>query len=249
MKKTWLVSSLLLLATWGYPTLAVPATAPKTKPPLPHLAQPIAPKAKVELLSLGSQPRQLLRYQPAVNAKELATLTMNMDMKMSMSGKSFPTQLPATTMKLETTVTQVAPNGDIHYTFRYIDADVTPTANTPPALVRELRSQLKQLVGISGNYVIDNRGQVKSGSLKVPPNIEKSTKQLLEQLSQSLEQLSSPLPEAAIGAGAKWRVIQPLDLSGMNLTQTETFELIGVQDSNSEGKRCARGTIAVSQST
>lgn len=230
MKNTWFVSSLLLLATWGCPTLAVPTTAPKTKPPLPSAAQPIAPKAKIELLSLGSQPRQLLRYQPTVNTKELATLTMTMDMKMSMSGKAFPTQLPSSTMKIETTVTQVASNGDIHYTFRYVDADVAASANTPPALVRELRSQLNKLVGISGNYVIDNRGQVKSGNLKVPPNIEKSTKQLLEQLSQSFEQLSSPLPEAAIGAGAKWRVIQPFDLGGMNLKQTETFELISVQN-------------------
>ena len=235
MKKRLLVaSSVLLLANLGVPTVAAPDSSPTPKPTETQVkpaTQPKLEKPRVELIDAGSQQsRQQLRYKPVVNTKETATLTLDMDMKMQFSGNEIPTKLPSTVMKMETTVTKVEPNGDIHYSFRYVDSDIANGGNMSPRVADVMRSQMKQLNGITGTFVIDDRGQVKSANFKIPKNIDPNTKQMLDQMSQSMETLSAALPAEPVGVGAKWRVIQPFQAGGIALTQVSTYELISVNN-------------------
>lgn len=246
-KSTLFTSSLLLLLSGGVPSIAAPKKpdpnaakpavvqpTPPTAKPTPRAAQPNQPvpqKATFETISLGNeQGRQVLRYKPVVNQQETATLTLNMNMKMVFSGTTIPTDMPATVMKMETTVTKVDSNGDIHYQFRYVDADVTGRASLPDSMLASLRSQMKKLVGLSGTFVVSDRGQLKSSNFKIPKTLDEATKAMLEQMSQSLEQFSSVLPAEAVGKGAKWRAVQPMTFSGVTLVQTSTYELVDFQD-------------------
>ena len=236
MKKTLFVSSLcFLLAGGGFKPATAPVSAevPSANNQLVSDSTPTSPtvQTKVELLNAGTEPKQELRFKPQVNAKQTVTLTMNMDMTSSIEGRPMPKfQIPASTMKMEAVVTQVDPNGDIHFQFNYTDADVVADSTAQPEIVNAMRSTLKKMVGLKGTFVSDNRGQVKSGNFVIPEGLDPMTKQLLQQVSNSLTQLSAPVPAEAIGKGAKWRVTSSLNLAGINLSQSSIYELASFQD-------------------
>jgi hypothetical protein len=229
MKKVLFVGSLLLLtADWGFITQA--QQTPKPKPSSPT-AKPTQQRPIVELLSIGAEPRQLLRFKPALKSKQIGSMIMKMDMGLSIAGKAAPrNKVPATVMTFETTVKQIDPNGNIHYQFRYTQADLVGDSSVPPAALKELRAQLQNLKGISGTVVVDNRGQTQLGKFDLPQRLDSKAKLTLKQISRSVEQLSAPLPEPAIGLGAKWRVTTSPTIGGIRLTQSATYELIKLQD-------------------
>jgi hypothetical protein len=225
----------LLLASGGLKPAAAPvsAEAPSRVKPLVSDSTPTSPavKTQVELLNPGTDPKQELRFQPKVNAKQAITLTMNMDVASSVEGRSIPKfKIPASVMKMETTVTQVDPNGDIHFQFAYTDGDVVADSTAQPEVVNAMRSAIKKMVGLKGSFVSDNRGQIQSGNFVLPEGLDPMTKQLFDQVSNSITQLSAPVPAAAVGKGAKWRVASSLNLGGINLSQSTIYELAGLQD-------------------
>ncbi|MCL1466156.1 DUF6263 family protein [Argonema galeatum] len=235
MKKTLFVSSLcVLIAGWG---LKLPATSVNAET-RSFVKQDTnnssgtasAAKPQVELLTPGNEPRQELRFKPQVNAKQTATMTMKMDMAMSIGGQSMPSfNSPAAVITMETVVNKIEPNGDIHYQFNYANVDVVGNPDTPPQAIEAMRTQMKKMVGFNGTVIVDERGQTKESRFNFTPEIEESSKRSIQQMSNSIEQLSSPLPKEAIGPGAKWRVSGLLSLNGMNITQTTTYELVNIQ--------------------
>lgn len=158
-------------------------------------------------------------------------MTMNMDMQMSIAGQSSPqVDLPATVITIDTLVTQVDPNGDIHYKFSYSNVDVANSATLPPHVIEAMRAQMKKMVGMGGEAIVDNRGYTKSANLVAPKGLDPSMKQVTEQLSGSLDQLSSPVPKEPVGIGAKWRVTTSPRLSGAMVRQTATYQLMNLKD-------------------
>lgn len=232
MKKKLLITSLsAILALSGLKapsTFAtslikqVPNSTSKTYP----LIQP-----KIELLAPGNGAKQKLRFQPQVNSKIQTDMTMKMGMSMSMGGQALPKiNLPAYLMTIETQINKIEPNGDIHYQFGYSKIETQANPTVPKEVMQTMQKQLEQLKGIKGVVIIDNRGQTKKANLSLPPNLDPSIKQMMEQITSSLEQLSSPVPEEAIGVGAKWRVTTNPTVAGMNFSQTTTYELVSIKD-------------------
>ena len=238
MKKTLLLAS-LCLATAGWAIELSPASLSAETPLV--VQQPdrgVSPPAansktpQVELLNPGVEPRQQLRLKPAIDVKETTVMTVKMDMEISASGRSSPAaKIPVSVMTLETKVTKIDPNGDIHYEFAYTNADITgDTGNIPPAARDAMRSALKSMVGMKGSFIMDNRGFHKGGDIILPQGADNNLKQMVGQMSKSIEQLASPLPAEAVGKGAKWRVSSSSDFSGMNLNNISTYELASWQD-------------------
>lgn len=237
LKKTLFVASLCLAST-GLAIGLSPASLSAETPLL--VQQPdrgvSAPAAnsktpQVELLNPGVEPRQQLRLKPAIDVKETTVMTLKMDIKVSASGRSSPVaKSPVSVMTFETKVTKIDPNGDIHYEFAYTNADITgDTGNTPPA-ARDMRSALKNLVGMKGSFIMDNRGFHKGGNFILPEGADNNLKQMVREMSKFLGQPASPLPAEAVGKGAKWRVSSFSDFSGLNVNDISTYELAGWQD-------------------
>ncbi|WP_445241065.1 hypothetical protein [Microcoleus vaginatus] len=134
-------------------------------------------------------------------------------------------------MTFETKVTKIAPNGDIYYEFAYTNADIVgDTGNTQPAALNAMRSALKNMVGVKGSFIMDNRGFHKGGDIIWPEGADNNVKQMVRQMSNSIEQLASPLPAEAVGKGAKWRVSSSSSFSGINVKDVATYELASWQD-------------------
>ncbi|MCA1991270.1 MAG: hypothetical protein LDL41_04370 [Coleofasciculus sp. S288] len=235
MKKLLLVSSVCLFLTGGglKPIPAVvKAETPLSVAQLNNSSQtPPAMQTQVELLDAGIEPRQELRFTPVANSKQTATMRTSMDVTSTISGQPMPQiKVPSSDMTMEVTITQVDANGDIHSEFAFTQANVLAEPDVPPEVLNAMRSALKQVVGLRGSSIMDNRGQIKSGNLVLPQGLDPVTKQLFEQVSNSLTQLSFPLPVEAVGKGAKWRVSSAFNMGGINLSQSAIYELVDRQD-------------------
>jgi Family of unknown function (DUF6263) len=227
MKKLLFLGSACLFLAGGI------KTAPATPLLLAQNPAPTTPTqpAQLQLLTPGTQPRQELRLKPQANTKQLMTITTNMDIANSLAGQATPKiKTPATVMKMEVLVTQVDGNGDIHSKFTYTEGDVVADASVAPEILEAVRSSIKKMVGLNGTLITDNRGQVKTSNITLPEDIDPMTKTFLTQLSNSFGQMSSPVPQEAVGVGAKWRVSNQLKISSINMNQNAIYELVSLKD-------------------
>lgn len=239
MKKPLFLASLCLVVCGGaieLPPASLRAETPLVAQQPSDISVPPANSKppQIELLNPGAEPRQQLRLKPAINVKETTVMTVKMEMGVATADRTLPaTKVPTAMMTFETNVTKIDSNGDIYYEFAYTNADLAgDTGNTPPAVLDAMRSALKTLVGVKGSFITDDRGFYKGGNFILPEGGDRNLKQMLLQMSRSLEQLSSPLPAEAVGKGAKWRVVSEPNFMGMNVKNIATYELVGWENNN-----------------
>ncbi len=235
MKKLLFISSLVfLIAGFGAKSESTYVSANKLSEvsQLSNESTSTSANIPLELLDPGAEPRQELRLTPIVNTKQTVTMAIDMDINMSIEGQAQPTfDTPVVEIKMETEVTKVDANGDIYTDFSYSDMDVIATPNTLPELVNGMRGALQSLVGLRGSMITDAQGNTKALNLDLPEDIDPITQQMLEQISNSLQQISSPFPSAAIGMGAEWQVSNSVSINnGISVNQIATYELVSLQD-------------------
>ncbi|HIK29467.1 MAG: DUF6263 family protein [Oscillatoriaceae bacterium SKW80] len=236
MKKLLSLSSIFLLLT-GY-GIAHGRIAASLHPPanVKQLSDDAtkassAAQPKIELLQAGAEPRRVLRFQPAVNARQTTTMKMKMNIEMAIDNQPLPQMtLPTTVTTIETTVTRVDANGDIHYQFHYPNIDVINDESAPPESLQIMRYSIKNmLAGLRGEGIIDSRGYNKGAKI-IPPEGSKMPKELLEGISNYIGQISFPLPDEPIGIGAQWSVSDELNVNGINVNQIAKYELMNLEN-------------------
>jgi hypothetical protein len=228
MKKL-LIASILVGGLWGNEALRSPQTAlAQPAPTVSPVPATIIP-TKLELLHAGAVPRQEIKFQPLANSQQTLTMTMGMSMDMVFGETPMPkTKLPKIVMKLDLKVGKIEPSGDINYRFNYSDISAIADKDTPPELTASIQKSLKTLVGISGDLVIGSDGRVKSQKLTLPKTLDPTLKQTLDQVTKSVEQMSTRLPSQAVGLGAKWQTTNSLTAAGVQLSQSTTYEVVAI---------------------
>jgi len=237
MKKTLLMASFLFLSTG----LVMELSPNSSKAETPILVQqpaditlPSAPSQslQIQLENPGVEPRQQLQLKPNLGVKQTTTMVLKMEMGTSTPDKSMNmTKVPTMVLTIDTKANKIDANGDINYDFSYTQADVAgDTSTLPTAALDAMRISLKRLVGLKGYAIMDSRGNHKKAEFILPEGADNNFKQMVQQMSKSLGQLSAPLPAEAVGKRAKWRISSPSNVSGINLNQIATYELIGLQD-------------------
>lgn len=182
---------------------------------------------KLRLLEPGATPRSEIRFTPKKGLKQTSIMTMDMQIAVSMAGQQPPQQkMPGQRMTIEIVVDDVMPNGDFAYRFEYTKMEVIDDPNNPSPAAQTIRDSLKPMIGMTGEGVTSNRGITRSARINVPENAPPMVKQLLGGMEDALQRLSAPLPEEAVGVGAKWEVIQDVTANGMELKQTTVYELV-----------------------
>jgi hypothetical protein len=76
---------------------------------------------------------------------------------------------------------------------------------------------------------MSSRGISQGGDMKLPPGADPQMRQSMDLIKESLSNISLPLPEEAVGSGAKWEVTQALKSQGMTIQQTATYQLASVE--------------------
>ena len=202
------------------PTATAPTTAVKKE------AAP-APKSPVKLLDAGSEPRTALLLHPGVGDKQAMIMTLKMAMTMSAAGKEMPTMdMPAMLITMDIGVKDIAASGDITYEMVFSDATVAADTNTMPAIADAMKASLAGIRGLTGTGRMSDHGIVKGVEMKLPATADPQLKQTLDQMKESFTSSSTPLPEEAVGPGAKWEYQTRLKSQGMTIDQTINYELV-----------------------
>jgi hypothetical protein len=157
-------------------------------------------------------------------------MTMKMGVAMNMAGQEMPMKLPGMTITMDTTVDAVKPDGDIQYSLVFSDVAIAEEAEANAAVVDAMKGALGGLKGAAGSGLMSSRGFSKNVDIKVAAGADPQLTTMMEQMKQTMAQLSSPLPEQPVGAGAKWEVKMPIKSQGMTMNQTVTVELVSLED-------------------
>jgi hypothetical protein len=221
VKKALLTGSLLLLTAGGglaFMSLVVkPAAISQTTDAMSAL--------QVELLNPGAEPRQIFRLRPKLQTKQLTTITQTIGAGRDDFDRRPQSPRPGIVAKVETTVTEIERNGNIRYQFRYTDLHLIQD------VLGQLRSQLAAAKNVTGEIVIDNRGQIISTKYQIPEGANDTLQELVNETIKAASQPSIVLPEMAIGIGAKWQIAANPKVFGTGLPpMTTTYELVNLQD-------------------
>jgi hypothetical protein len=178
----------------------------------------------VKLLDPGTGTKTRLRMKAVEGWKQKVVMKMNMTMAMDAGpAMHIPrTELPVMVMKNDVTVSKVEKNGNAHYDLVLTDLDVEP-GNSSPNVVASVRASLAKMKGFKGHATVDPRNFTIDGSFDVPPGVDSSTKQMLDSMTQSISQLSAPLPEEPVGVGARWSVAVTMPTTSVTLQQTAEY--------------------------
>lgn len=180
----------------------------------------------IEVHELGQEPRQELRIAPAVGMEE--TMEMTMDMRMSMqSGAQVMPEVPVPTTKtvMHSKVEKV--DGDAFDMRQSVTkVEVIPVAGTPPQVVDKVRESIEPLTNYRAVMTMSNRGAVLGGQVEIPRDLPAMVHNTMEQMTQNLGQMAVPMPEPAVGPGARWTAVNTIEQNGMKLRQTGDYMLV-----------------------
>jgi hypothetical protein len=198
-------------------------------------------KPTIKLLEPGAEPRRQLRYQLVKGAKETLIMTMNTSIQTKMPGMPTPAiKIPTMAMTMDLEVTEVLSQDEARYQFVMTGAEVTGGDGVMPELVEATRTTLEQAKGMKGTAIVDSRGFNRDATMELPDTIAPQMRQTLENTMQGMDQMSSPLPQEAVGKGAKWELHQQIDQNGMKVDQVTLFELVELN--GDKGKLTAKVT-------
>jgi hypothetical protein len=81
---------------------------------------------------------------------------------------------------------------------------------------------------LKGTVTMSDRGINKSSSMNVDQIADPLLKQMLSSMSSSLESMSLPFPDEAVGVGGKWEVRQAIKSAGAQMFQRIECEVASV---------------------
>jgi hypothetical protein len=209
-----------------------PAAAATGTPKEKSETKPAAPAStlRVKLLDAGTEPRKALRLHPQPGAEQTLVITMKMAMEMKVGEIQSPAmKLPPITMTMNTTVKDVSADGDITYQMVIGDTSVSDDPGVMPQVAQIVKTALAGLKGMSGTGITSSRGLSKVADIKVPPGTPPQLSQVMDQMKEFFSRVSAPLPEEAVGPGARWEVKMPVKSQGMTIDQTASYQLISTE--------------------
>jgi len=167
---------------------------------------------RIALTSNGAEPRKALRYAIPKDYKGRLVMDMSMSLLMSVMGQSMPPMdLPSSRIGVDMTVTDVSSAGDVTYSIAFSDAEGAP-----------VNADLKS---ITGTTTITSRGVPREAKMDTSKVTDPQLSQMVGSMTSSLNSISMPFPEEAVGIGARWEVRQAMASGGMNIFQKVACEL------------------------
>lgn len=216
---------------------SAPATdaRPSASPPIgdknasdepPLFAQPgekTTETTSLRLLSQGSAPRSVLSYQFAQGRARKFHLEMKISPQRTINGQPAP-GVPAFSLAVsgETkTLSSDAQRASREATF----VELIPSVEgAPPQVAQQMKAQFAQLGGLQLLETVTRKGRVEDLKLKQEV-VHPQVLALMQYLKDGMTNAFLPLPDQAVGSGAKWAATTTVESSGLSVTQVNTITL------------------------
>ena len=185
--------------------------------------------AIVKMLSPGADPKAPLRYKIPAGFKTSGAITVTMGLTMNMGGMSLPPMdLPGMKMSFDLAVSGVTPTGDATYDLAFTDMTTEAAPGLDPSVAAMIQGSAGAIKEIRGTATVSNRGVVRSTTFDLSKMTDPNLKQALQQVSSQMEGMAVPLPEEAVGVGARWEGRQAINAAGMATYVRTEYELVSV---------------------
>lgn len=142
-------------------------------------------------------------------------MVMDISVAVDVGGMQMPMDMPAMIMNMDMAIMSIDPAGDITYSTELVSTEVGESI-LPEELLAELSTGLEELVGLTGTATMTSRGEVRDVRYDLADASPAAAEQL-DQLNRSTQSLSQPLPEEAVGPGARWEVLRRLESNGVEV--------------------------------
>jgi hypothetical protein len=188
------------------------------------------PQPVVDMLDPGDEPRAPLRYALTTGTTSTATQTVDQSIRqVDQDGFGSTTRVPTIDLGLQLTVLEVLPDGTARVGLAFTSVDATGNGSAQSSdQARAIEIALADITDLTGESTITDRGVVLAGGYEIPEGLPDTVKALIEQYESQLQSVSPPLPEEALGVGARWRATTELDLGGIEARQTYDYTVESV---------------------
>lgn len=190
----------------------------------------VATTAGPKLVDAGAAPRTVLLLRPREGTTTTVAVTTDLAVTQELSTGDRRVDPPPVT---QTIAYRVGAGDDEGATVAFRVEDVTVATrgtDLTPAEVIELTDALKPIRGLEGRGRLAVDGRFADVELDVPSGLAAGVRAQLAALRDQLGALGPRLPAEAVGVGASWTTQDTTELAGVELQQTTTFEVTGIDD-------------------
>ena len=185
------------------------------------------PAPTIKLVGAGKGTKKQLRFVPKKGAKSSMVMTSQQAVARGLKGKlPAPEAAPAVKTTIDIEVLDVTADGDIKVQFTYRKSEVVPDKRTKPELAKQVATALEAFAGLTGTAIVTSRGLTKEVSFTPPASATREVKTAIETAKSVATQLAQPLPEEAVGVGAKWQTTSTATGGEVTAETVATYELV-----------------------
>lgn len=166
-------------------------------------------QSTVQLLDPGVAPREQLRYSFTAGQVDRAQLDMNVQVLLVVEGAATPMgNVPAVRVDMSMRMVGIAEDGSARLEF---ELRPVPAGSAP-----DQRGWLR----------MDPHGRILDGQLEAREGqVTRNRDEVVRAIQETMQRLALPLPEQAVGVGARWQLTQKVDAGPMKLEQVLEYTL------------------------
>lgn len=182
---------------------------------------------EIAVTDAGSGPKAKLRLKLHKGTRTNLAVKVTTAITQTLSGQTQTVRVPPIVEDISLRIVDVR-DGVASFHFTITGARLEDKATVPSQQSATVAAALRRLVGLTSDGTINERGATLSSVLHIPSSVPSTLRQPLQQLSDQLSTLSVPLPEQAVGPGAKWTSRSTANLSGVKVDISTGYQLTSV---------------------
>jgi hypothetical protein len=187
-------------------------------------AAPAGIGIETEVLEAGAEPRERLRYRHATGLVEELEVELGLGTLIESTSAAAALEPPVLVLGLTMGPTSCAADGvcSAPLKFRVIDVAMPDGASEADAVAAA--QAIAPLAEIGGVFELDDRGITRRADVVAPVEVSPRLLTLLGNIRTSL--IAVPLPEEAIGVGARWQVRRMHQVGPIQTSQVLVYSLL-----------------------
>jgi hypothetical protein len=178
---------------------------------------------ETQLAEAGSEPREKLRYKRAPGLGEDLVIEFGLASLLETTTEAALVTPPVLSLGLNVK-TAKCDGATCSYAFEFRVIGVKMPAGSTEEDSAKVAAAVSPLGQVTGVFEVDDRGVTKNAQLNIPPGTPPRLLALIGNVRTSL--VSVPLPDEAVGIGAKWKVERLHTVGPIKTTQIVSYSLL-----------------------